>query len=71
MKSGPEARPNNRVPTGRVNLEERPVYIRKKDFDAVECPMTLEEARQECGRCLRCDVFGCGKLEGASNAVDK
>ena len=67
----PEAKPNNRVPTGRVNIQERPVYIRKRDFDAVECPMTLEEAQQECGRCLRCDVFGCGKLEGARNAVDR
>ena len=61
----PEARQNNRVPTGRVNIQERPAYIRKKDFEHVECPMTPEEARQECSRCLRCDVFGCGKLEGA------
>ena len=58
----PEARPNNRIPTGRVNIQERPAYIRKKDFEHVECPMTPEEARQECSRCLRCDVFGAGKL---------
>ena len=25
--------------------------------------MSREEARQECGRCLRCDCFGCGTLE--------
>ncbi len=69
--TAPEARANDRRPTGRVNIQERPVYIRKQDFDAVECPMTLEEAKQECARCLRCDVFGCGKLEGARNAVDE
>ncbi|MEY8412033.1 NAD(P)-binding protein [Lachnospiraceae bacterium 62-26] len=61
----PEARPNNRIPTGRVNIQERPAYIRKHDFEHVECPMTYEEVQQECGRCLRCDVFGCGKLDGA------
>ena len=61
----PEARPNNRIPTGRVNIQERPAYIRKHDFEHVECPMTYEEIQQECGRCLRCDVFGCGKLDGA------
>ena len=69
--TAPEARPNNRVPTGRVNIQERPAYIRRRDFEAVECPMTPEEAQQECSRCLRCDVFGCGKLEGARNAVDQ
>ncbi len=26
--------------------------------------MTYEEAVQECGRCLRCDAFGCGSMEG-------
>ena len=61
----PEARPNNRIPTGRVNIQERPAYIRKKDFEHVECAMTPEEAKQECSRCLRCDVFGCGKLVSA------
>lgn len=63
--TAPEARANNRVPTGRVNIQERPAYLRKKDFEHVECPMTAEEARQECGRCLRCDVFGAGKLVSA------
>ena len=64
----PEARENNRVPTGRVNIGERPAYERKHDFEHVECPMTHEEAMQESGRCLRCDVFGCGKLQ---DAIDK
>ena len=69
--TAPEAKPNNRIPTGRVNIQERPAYLRKRDFEGVECPMTLEEAQQECGRCLRCDVFGCGKLEGSSKADDR
>ena len=43
----PEARENNRVPTGRVNIGERPAYERKHDFEHVECPMTHEEAMQE------------------------
>ena len=54
----PMPKPNNRIPTGRVNIGERPAYQRKHDFDHVECPMTHEEAMQESGRCLRCDVCG-------------
>ena len=54
----PMPKPNNRIPTGRVNIGERPAYQRKHDFDHVECPMTYEEAMQESGRCLRCDVCG-------------
>ena len=59
----PPPRPNDRVPTGRVNIAERPARERKRDFEAVEVEMTLEEARQECARCLRCDHFGCGSLD--------
>ena len=62
----PVLRPNNRVPTGRVNIQERSTHARKRDFEHVEIPMTAEEAAQECGRCLRCDKFGCGVLEGAA-----
>ena len=60
----PEARENNRVPTGRVNITERPVQERTRDFALVENPMSFEEAMQEANRCLRCDHFGCGVLEG-------
>ena len=60
----PEPRPNDPTPTGRVNVAERPVRDRKRDFAAVECEMTPEEAAQECGRCLRCDHYGCGVLVG-------
>ncbi len=60
----PAPRENNRTQTGRANITERPAYIRKHDFEHVENPFTLEEAMQEAGRCLRCDHFGCGVLEG-------
>lgn len=60
----PAAKPNNRVPTGRVSIFEREPYERKRDFEHVEIPMSHEEAMQEAGRCLRCDHFGCGVLEG-------
>ena len=60
----PAPRPADRAPCGRVNIVERPARERKSDFDAVEMEMSLEEAAQECGRCLRCDHYGCGVLEG-------
>ena len=60
----PDAPPNNRTPTGRVNLVERPVKFRKRDFEGTELGMSDEEALQECGRCLRCDHFGCGTMIG-------
>ena len=61
--SAPPAPPNDRTPKGRVELVERPARERKRDFKDVECGMSREEAEQECGRCLRCDVFGCGATE--------
>jgi NADPH-dependent glutamate synthase beta subunit-like oxidoreductase len=64
--TSPAAKENNRIPTGRVNLTERPAAERKCDFAQTENPMRLEEALQEAGRCLRCDHFGCGVLEGGS-----
>ncbi|MBQ8026139.1 MAG: FAD-dependent oxidoreductase, partial [Oscillospiraceae bacterium] len=63
----PQARDNNRTPTGRANITERPAYIRKHDFEHVENPLTFEEAMQEAGRCLRCDHFGCGVLKGGTD----
>ena len=60
----PAPRPNNRTPTGRVSIAERPARERKLDFDAVELELSAEEAAQECGRCLRCDFFGCGTQVG-------
>ena len=60
----PAPKENDRTPTGRANITERPAYLRKHDFDHVENPYTYEEAMQEAGRCLRCDHFGCGVLKG-------
>lgn len=60
----PDAKENNRVPTGRVSIAERDACERRQDFEQVELPMSYEEAMQECDRCLRCDYFGCGVLEG-------
>ncbi len=59
----PEPTPNDTTPKGRVNITEREARIRRNDFLGVENEMSLEEAKQECGRCLRCDHFGCGSLE--------
>ena len=60
----PAARSNDRTAYGRIQIEERPARERKCDFDCVELAMSGEEAAQECGRCLRCDVFGIGALTG-------
>ncbi|SDB30014.1 NAD(P)-binding protein [Eubacterium oxidoreducens] len=60
----PEPKQNDRTPKGRVNITEREARIRKNDFLGVENEMSREEAVQECGRCLRCDHYGCGALEG-------
>ncbi len=59
----PEPVANDRTPTGRVEIEERPARERKRDYKAVEGGMSKEEMLQECRRCLRCDRFGCGVLE--------
>ncbi len=60
----PDAYPNPCVPTGRAEIEERDPFERKDDFEFVELPMTYEEAMREAGRCLRCDHYGCGVMEG-------
>ncbi len=62
--TAPEAKPNDRRPTGRVNIAERPARERKRDFERVELEISREEVLQECGRCLRCDHFGCGTQKG-------
>ena len=60
----PEARLDDRVPCGRVNMTEREACERVCDFEGVEHCMTKEEAFQESGRCLRCDHFGYGIFKG-------
>ena len=56
----PPACPNHREPVGRVNITEREARVRKHDFEHVEKPISLAEAKQEASRCLRCDYFGYG-----------
>lgn len=60
----PEAKDNFRHHIGRVNLTERSARERKKTFEPVENGMSHEEAMQECSKCLRCDYFGSGSMEG-------
>lgn len=68
--SVPAPMQNDRTPKGRVEIAERPARERKNDYLGVECSMSLEEAQQECGRCLRCDCFGAGcQVEGRTQYV--
>ncbi|MDD6729385.1 MAG: FAD-dependent oxidoreductase, partial [Eggerthellaceae bacterium] len=60
----PDARPNDRRAYGRVEVHERLPHERRCDFEGVEVEMSVEEARQEASRCLRCDHYGCGAMEG-------
>ena len=60
----PEAYPNTCTPTGRAEIEETDPFERRENFCCVELPMTYEEAMRESGRCLRCDRYGCGAMEG-------
>ena len=60
----PPALPNPCIPTGRMEIEEKDPFERRVNFDHVELPMTYEEAMRESGRCLRCDHYGCGAMEG-------
>ena len=60
----PPAYPNPCVATGRAEIEEKDPFERKDNFDFIEMSMTYEEAMREAGRCLRCDHYGCGAMEG-------
>ncbi len=55
---------SDRLPCGRVNMSERDPIDRVKDFDLVECEMSIQEANQEAKRCLRCDHYGYGIFKG-------
>ena len=54
----PDPQQVSRIPTGRVEVPERPASVRKHDMDHVELSMCEKELCQEAGRCLRCDCFG-------------
>ena len=58
----PEAAAGQRLHWGRANPQERPAEERKGDFMLMEKCLTDEEAKQECGRCLRCDHYGLGSF---------
>ena len=62
--AAPPAYKNPCIPTGRAEIEEKDPFESRENFDFVELPMTYEEAMREAGRCLRCDHFGCGAMEG-------
>lgn len=62
----PKRRFLDRLPCGRVNMQEREANIRKHDFDEVEIGMSKEEVIQEAGRCLQCDYYGLGCFKGGS-----
>ena len=65
----PEPNLSDRSPCGRVNLTEREACLRVKDFEGVENCMTENEAKQEAGRCLRCDHFGYGIFKGGRESI--
>ena len=60
----PDANYADRPKCGRVQLKERDMMERSKDFDPIEFSMTKEEAMQESSRCLRCDHYGFGVFKG-------
>lgn len=64
----PDAGVMNKPYYGRVGLNEREAACRKTDFELMEIEMSAEEAKQEAGRCLRCDKFGCGSFRGGRNS---
>ena len=59
----------DRLPCGRVDLTEREAEVRICDFEGVENCMTEAEAKQEAGRCLRCDHFGYGIFKGGREKI--
>jgi NADPH-dependent glutamate synthase beta subunit-like oxidoreductase len=58
----PPAEHRHKTACGRVTSLEREAIDRKNDFDMFEKPISDEEMKQECSRCLRCDHFGMGTL---------
>lgn len=60
----PDPKENDRKHYGRVHLTDRSARERKHNFEPIENGMSYDEAMQECRKCLRCDHFGCGVVEG-------
>ena len=60
----PPADLSDKRPCGRIQMKEKEAGERKNNFEEFECGMTVQEACQEAGRCLRCDKFGLSALKG-------
>lgn len=60
----PDPSIDDKRPCGRIQLTEKEASERKHTFAPMECGMTVQEACQEAGRCLRCDKFGFSTLKG-------
>ena len=65
----PEPNLDDKTPCGRVNMTEREACERVHDFEGVENCMTECKAKQEAGRCLRCDHFGFGIFKGGRETL--
>lgn len=60
----PPAPLEDKEPCGRIQMNIKEAGERKNNFEEIECSMTVQEACQEAGRCLRCDKFGFSTLKG-------
>ena len=58
----PPATHSHKTASGRITSLARGAIDRKCDFEIYEQPVSDEEIKQECARCLRCDHFGMGTL---------
>lgn len=57
----------DKKPCGRAEMKLRYANQRGSDFLEIEQGLSLEEAMQEAGRCLRCDCNGFGAFRGGRN----
>lgn len=60
----PPAIPGDFAPLGRVNMRERAASERIMDWNQIEMGMEWREALHEARRCLRCDHYGSGAIQG-------
>lgn len=60
----PDVSLEDKEPCGRIQMHNKEAGLRKNNFEEFECGMTVQEACQEAGRCLRCDKFGFSSLKG-------
>ncbi len=65
----PPIRFEDKEPMGRVQLSEEEACERKTTFEPFECGMSIEDACQEAGRCLRCDKYGYGIFKGGRSGL--